>query len=320
MKTLVRRIHPFIALFFMTCRSLLPTLGLEAQEVDWSRVRLHMEHVRGSLYMISNAGGNIAAFVGDDGVLLVDAGYAEMAEKTLAAVEELTAEGGGDPQLVYVVNTHWHYDHTGGNEALRKAGAIILAHESADRLMAEDRRLEALGRDVPATPPEGRPVITFNDRMNLRWNGDLLHLVHMPLAHTDGDVIVHFRDVDVVHVGDLFFNGTYPYIDVDYGGNLQGMVRAVHDVLDHTGEGTLFIPGHGPLGTRSDLESYGEMLATVLERMQEMMDAGMGRESVIQSRPTAEFDEKWAPEGSFLDPDYWVGLVYDGMVRAVSGS
>jgi glyoxylase-like metal-dependent hydrolase (beta-lactamase superfamily II) len=155
--------------------------------------------------------------------------------------------------------------------------------------------------------------------MNLQWNGDLIHLVHMPLAHSDGDVIVHFRDADVVHLGDLFFSGTYPYIDVDYGGNLRGMVRALREVAEHTNETTLFIPGHGPLATRAELMGYLEMLEVVLDRVQEMVEKSMSREEVIAAKPTAEFDADWAPEGSFLAPDFWVGLVYDGMVRSTGG-
>ena len=201
-----------------------PALGAQ---VDWDQVELQPQEVRGGIYILGNAGGNIAVFFGPDGVLMVDSGYEEMAEKVLAAVHHLAGEAGHPSTLQYLVNTHWHYDHALGNEKMANSGATIIAHEGSARLMAEDRVLTALDQEVPATPPAGRPLITFCDRVNLSWNGDLLHLVHMPLAHSAGDVIVHFRDADVIHMGDLYFNGMYPYIDVDFGGNLAGMVRGI---------------------------------------------------------------------------------------------
>lgn len=297
---------------------LLPRPGA-AQGVDFDQVQVIHQEVRGGVHLLGNAGGNIAVFLGEDGVFMVDAGYEQMVEKVLEMVGALAEETGANPTLRFLANTHWHYDHTTGNEGIAGAGATIIAHEGAARLMAEDRVLAALGQDVPATPPGGRPTVTFNDRINFGWNGDLLHLVHMPLAHSDGDVVVHFRDADVVHMGDLFFNGTYPYIDVDYGGNLQGMVRGVREVVDHTNETTLFIPGHGPLGTHSDLVAYLEMLETSLERVRELVDRGLSREEAIDAKPMADLDPIWAPEGSFIFPAFWVGLVYDGMVRAAPG-
>ena len=171
------------------------------------------------------------------------------------------------------------------------------------------------GRQIPAAPPEALPPLTFSDRMNLQWNGDLLHLIHMPGAHTGGDIIVHFRDADIIHMGDVFFNGMYPFIDVDFGGDIRGMVRAVDEALAHSSETTLFIPGHGPLATRGDLRTYGEMLRTVQDRVAPMIAQGKSREEVIAAHPTADLDEVWARPGSFMEPDRWVGLVYDGMVR-----
>ena len=138
-------------------------------------------------------------------------------------------------------------------------------------------------------------------------------MVHMPEAHSDGDAIVHFRDADVIHTGDIFFNVHYPFIDVDYGGNLEGMVNALDEILAHARPTALFIPGHGPLADRSDLESYTSMLRTVAQRVRAMVDEGRTREEVIGARPTAEFDEAWGATGGFAVPDFWVGLVYDGM-------
>jgi len=285
---------------------------------DFDAVEIRVTEVRGGVQMITAAGGNLALFGGPDGVLLVDADYGEMVDRILETVRGLAPEA--DPPVRYLVNTHWHFDHTSGNENFVRAGATLIAHEGVRRLLSEDQVMAALsGRTVPAAPEPARPTLTFNDRMNLDLNGEVIHLVHMPLAHTDGDIILHFRDADVVHMGDLFFNGMYPFIDIDHGGNIVGMVRALDEVLEHTGESTLFIPGHGPLADRNDLQRYAEMLRTARNRVQVLMDGGASREEVIAAKPTADLDPVWASQGSFLQPDVWVGLVYDGMVRGASG-
>jgi glyoxylase-like metal-dependent hydrolase (beta-lactamase superfamily II) len=290
--------------------------SLQAQ-IDPDQVAIRVETVRGGVHMVSGAGGNLAVFVGENGVLMVDSDYAELSGPILTTVRGLAEDAGGNPSLRYVVNTHWHFDHTGGNGPMAQAGAVLIAHENVDRMMAEDRVLAGLGgREVPAAPAEARPTVTFNDRMNLSWNGELIHLVHMPAAHSSGDVIVHFRDADVIHLGDLFFNGMYPYIDVDFGGDIRGMVRALEEVLAHTDETTLFIPGHGPLGKRADLRAYCEMLRAVRDRLEVMIAEGRTRDEAVAAHPTADLDADWAGEGSFMLPDVWVGLVYDGMIRS----
>lgn len=290
--------------------------SLQAQ-TDPAQIPIQVETVRSGVHMVTGAGGNLAVFVGPDGIFLVDADYAELSDRILDTVRGLAQAAGGDPTLRFVVNTHWHFDHTGGNGPLARAGAVLVAHENVGRLMAEDRVFAAMGnRAVPAAPLDARPVLTFSDRLNLAWNGDMIHLVHMPSAHSSGDAIVHFRDADVIHMGDLFFNGMYPFIDVDFGGDIRGMILAIDDVLAHTGETTLFIPGHGLLATRADLQAFVDMLRTVRDRLDPMITRGMSREEVVAAHPTADLDAQWAREGSFMEPDRWVGLVYDGMVRA----
>jgi cyclase len=290
--------------------------ALQAQ-TDVAQIPIQVETIRGGIHMVTGSGGNLAVFVGPDGSFMVDADYAELSDRILETVRGLAQAAGGDPSLRFVVNTHWHFDHTGGNGPLARAGAVLVAHENVGRLMAEDRVLEGLGgQAVPSAPHEAQPVITFNDRLNLDWNGDLIHMVHMPEAHSSGDAIVHFRDADVIHMGDLFFNGMYPYIDVDFGGDIRGMVRAIDEVLSHSNESTLFIPGHGPLATRADLQSFGDMLRSVRDRLERLIEEGRSREEVVAAHPTADLDAQWAREGSFMEPDFWVGLVYDGMVRA----
>jgi cyclase len=278
-----------------------------------SQIEITVTPVRGGVHMLSGDGGNIAAFVGKDGVLLVDAGLVEPSERLMASIRELCRRESANPALRYVVNTHWHSDHTGGNETLAAAGAVVVAHENVLRLLSQDQVMAHLGdRRVPAAPPRARPRLTFNDRINLSWNQDLIHVVHMPNAHSNGDVIVHFRDADVIHMGDIL-NGNYPFIDVDFEGHIGGIIRAVEEVLAHSREGTLFIPGHGPPADREDLQCYRDMLTTVRDRVQAMIDRGMTRQEVIEAKPTADLDALWSSGDS---PDTFVGLVYDGLVRS----
>jgi glyoxylase-like metal-dependent hydrolase (beta-lactamase superfamily II) len=269
--------------------------------------------VRGGVHMLSGVGGNIAVFLGENGVLLVDAGMPDPVEQTLAAIRDLVRRESSSPALTYLINTHWHFDHTGGNARMAAAGALVVAHENVLRLVSQDQVMAALDdREVPAAPAMAHPRLTFSDRINLSWNGDLIHVVHIANAHSNGDAIVHFRDADVVHAGDIFFNGTYPFIDVDFGGSISGMVRAIDEILAHTIETTLFIPGHGPLADREDFIRYRDMLATVRDRIREMVDRGMTREEVIAAHPTSDLDAEWGGR----DADFWVGLVYDGMTRS----
>jgi len=270
--------------------------------------------IRGGLHLIAGGGGNIVAFPGPDGFLLVDAGMAEPVDELLQVLDELGESVGHPASVRYLINTHWHLDHTGGNPQMARRGATIVAHEQVLRAVSEDQVMVALGgREVSALPEEGRPGLTFNDRVNLSWCGDLLHVVHMASAHSDGDAIVHFRDADVVHLGDLFFNGMYPFIDVDRGGNLEGMVSALEEVLAHTRPTTLFVPGHGPVADRDGLSTYITVLRTVATRVRGMINEGMSRDEVIAAKPTQEFDDTWAGHGGFTEPDFWVGLVYDGL-------
>ncbi len=226
--------------------------------------------------------------------------YGELTDRILTTVRDLCERESANPTLGYLVNTHWHFDHTSGNENMAAAGFTLVGHENVLSLMSRDQVMAALGNhQVPAAPESARPQLTFNDGVNLSWNGDLIHIVHISNAHTNGDAIVHFRDAQVVHTGDIFFNGMYPYIDIDNGGHIGGMVDAVDDILAHTIETMLFIPGHGPLATVEDLREYRNMLATVRDRIQAMINDGKTREEVVEAKPTADLDPIWNSEGGW---------------------
>ncbi|UCC72550.1 MAG: MBL fold metallo-hydrolase [Gemmatimonadota bacterium] len=309
---MAKRVYLIVVVFLGIGFSLPADLHLSTQE-ESSQIEVAVTPVRGGVHIVTGIGGNVAAFVGEDGVFLVDAGLSQLTERLLASIQKLCGRESANPALRYVVNTHWHSDHTGGNETFAAAGALVVAHENVLRLLSQDQVMAHLGdRLVPAVPTRARPRLTFNDRMNLSWNQDLIHVVHVPNAHSNGDVIVHFRDADLIHMGDIL-NGNYPFIDVDFEGHIGGIIRAVEEVLAHSIESTLFIPGHGPMANREDLLRYKDMLTTVRDRVQAMIDRGMTRQEVIEAKPTADLDAVWSG-GESADP--FVESVYDGMVRS----
>lgn len=279
-----------------------------AQEPNFDTVRVSTVRVAGGVYMLMGAGGNIGVSVGDNGVFLVDDQYAPLTPKIVAAVKALR-----DEPIRFVLNTHWHGDHSGGNENMGAAGALIVAHENVRKRMSVEQFLEAFNWKVPPSPQAALPVVTFTDAVTFHLNGDDIHAFHVPPAHTDGDAIVHFRTANVVHMGDIFFNGMYPFIDLSTGGSIDGMIAAVDRVLGMIGADAKVIPGHGPLAGRSDLKAYRDMLAGVRARVMRHVAARWSLERVVAAKPTAKFDATWGK--GFLPPDKFVEIVYKDLVR-----
>lgn len=280
---------------------------IQAQQ-DMQDVQIQTVKVADGVYMLMGRGGNMGLSVGDDGAFLVDDQYAPLTDKIKAAIAAVT-----DRPIEFVVNTHWHGDHTGGNENLGEAGVIIVAHENVRRRMSVDQFQEAFGRATPAAPDAALPVITFTDAVTFYWNDDELHVFHVNPAHTDGDVIIHFVQANVVHMGDTYFNGLYPFIDVSSGGSIDGTIAAVDQVLAFVRTDTKIIPGHGPLSDVAALRGYRNMLAGVRDRIQQLISQGSSRDEVIAAKPTRDLDDKWG--GGFMQPDQWVGIVYDSMTK-----
>lgn len=283
-------------------------LGAAVQAQEMRTVEVRAERVADDVYLLASAGGNVGLSVGEDGVLLIDDGYAPLIEKITAAVGAL-----GEKPIRFVINTHWHFDHVGGNERLRQAGAAIVAHENVRRRMSEGQFLAGIDRNVPPSPPAALPVITFAESLTFHWNGDEVLVLHVAPAHTDGDSFVYFRTANVLHVGDVWFNGMYPFMDLNAGGSLDGMIKAVDRALALANDKTKIIPGHGPLSDAAGLREYRDMLAAVAELVRALVAQGRSRDELIASKPTKDFDEKWAQGG--MEPDKWVGLVYDGMAK-----
>jgi len=274
-----------------------------AQQPDFSKSQITTEKIADNLYVLFGDGGNIGLSVGPDGAFLIDDQYAPLTAKILAAIKAVS------PQPVrYVVNTHWHDDHSGGNENFGKAGALIVAHDSVRRRMSTEQFIAFFNSKVPPSPKPALPVITFPDRITLHLNGDEVQAVHMPPAHTDGDAIVHFRKANVVHMGDLYFTGMYPFIDQSSGGSVDGMIEAADRTLKLVDARTRIIPGHGPMGDPADLRVYRAMLVTVRDRIRPMVKAGRTLAEVRAAAPTKDLDGKWGK--GFLSPAQFVEMVF----------
>jgi glyoxylase-like metal-dependent hydrolase (beta-lactamase superfamily II) len=279
-----------------------------AQQQDFSKVELTAEKLSATTYMLTGAGGNIGVSVGEDSAFIVDDQFAPLTPRIQAAVAKLTPH-----PIRFVVNTHWHFDHTGGNENFGKAGAVIVAHENVRKRMSTEQFIEFLDLKVKMEPRIALPALTFTRDLTFHQNGDEIRIFHVENAHTDGDAIVHFRTSDVIHMGDTFFNNLYPFIDTSSGGTIDGVVAAADRVLALATDSTRIIPGHGPIASRADLRAYRDMLATVAARVREGVAAGRSLEDVIAFRPTAEFDARFGK--GFLPPNRFVEMVYKNVKR-----
>ncbi len=279
------------------------SVAQSAQDVEIETIA-----VSKNVYMLVGRGGNIGLSVGADGAFMIDDQFDWLSDKILAAVVNLT-----DQPVRFLVNTHWHGDHVGGNENMGKAGAILVAHENVRKRMSTEQFMEAFDRTVPPSPEGTLPVVTFTDTVTFHFNDDDLRVFHVAGAHTDGDAIIHFRKANVVHMGDTYFNGMYPFIDVSSGGSIDGVIKAAERVLAIADRKTKIIPGHGGLSGVSELREYRQMLITVRDRIRPMIDKGRSKADVIAAKPTRELDAQWG--GGFMQPDRWVGIVYDGLVK-----
>ena len=279
-----------------------------AAQQDFSNVRIRTERLTDNLYVLMGSGGNIGLSVGEDGPFVVDDQFAPLTDKIKAAIGALS-----DQNVSWVMNTHWHGDHTGGNENFGDGGAFIVAHDNVYRRLNPAEFRELVGERSAQMPAAGLPVVTFDHTMTFHWNGEDLRIFHVEHAHTDGDAVVHFQKGDVVHMGDTFFNGFYPFIDIGSGGNVNGMIHAAEVVLSFATSGTKIIPGHGPVSDVAGLRSFRDMLQTVRDNVLTMVNDGASEEEVVASNPTAEFDEVWAARG-----DEWTGRFVVSVYQSLS--
>jgi glyoxylase-like metal-dependent hydrolase (beta-lactamase superfamily II) len=273
---------------------------------DFSAVEIETIQVSGNVYMLVGAGGNIGLSVGEDGAFVIDDQYAPLSDKIMAAIAELT-----DADVKFLVNTHYHGDHTGGNEAFGAAGAIIFAHDNVRARMSTDQFRAIFDQSIPASPAGALPIVTFSDEMTFNWNGDAIRAIHVAPAHTDGDSILYFHDANVIHMGDTFFNGFYPFIDVGSGGDINGIIGAGYRALSIANDDTAIIPGHGPVSDAAGLAAWLEMLKITRVSMQSLIDRGMSEDEALAARPTAEFDEQYG--GGFMNRENYNRLLYQSL-------
>ena len=280
-----------------------------AQVPEFSSVQIVPVKVASNLYMLQGAGGNLALSIGDDAVFLVDDQYAPLATKIKASIATLTPK-----PVKFVVNTHWHGDHTGGNENFGASGAVIVAHDNVRRRMSTEQFNEFFDAKTPPSSRDALPVVTFAESVRFHVNGEEIHVFHVPPSHTDGDSVIHFVKANAIHTGDIFFNGLYPFIDVSSGGGIDGMIAVTDTLLAMVKDDTKIIPGHGPLAGRADLQAYRDMLVAVRTSVRALVDAGKTRAEAIAAKPTAAYDAKWG--GGFFKPDQFTAIVYEDVARS----
>lgn len=256
-----------------------------------------------NLFLLQGAGGNMAVQTGPDGKLLIDSSFSTAVPRLREALAAL----GSDPAHL-LINTHWHIDHTDGNEGMHAAGFSILAHSMTRERLSKPAEMKLMGLSLPAAPDGALPTAAFDNRMRLWSNGDSLQLQHFDAAHTDTDIYIRFDKAGVLHMGDTWFNGFYPFIDESSNGNIQGMIDAADRGLHMADAGMKIIPGHGPLGTRAELQQARDMLATVRDRVAALKKSGASEQEVVAKKPKADLDATW-DKGSFK-PDMFVGIVY----------
>ena len=274
---------------------------IRADEIEYRTTALS-----DTVTLVQARGGNVAVSAGEDGVFIIDDQYKPSVEQLLAAIGRIS-----DRPVRFVINTHYHGDHVGGNEAIGEGGGVIIAHDNIRKRMTAAQFNHFMGSETPAWPDAALPVVTFNDRVTLHLNGEAVTAYHVPRGHTDGDSIIHFPESNVLHMGDIFFHGLYPYIDLDAGGTIQGMIGAVELGLDLADGTTKVVPGHGPLTDRAGLQAYHAMLVEIRDRVQALIDQGLSREQVVAARPTAQWDEELG--NAFIKPDQLAIFVYNSL-------
>ncbi|MDP1857091.1 MAG: MBL fold metallo-hydrolase [Gemmatimonadaceae bacterium] len=300
-----RLLRPLVMLELPTLLALCIVTAPLGAQAGLDTVQVRTTALSRNVYMLTGAGGNLGLSVGDDAVFLVDDQFAPLTPKILAAIATVT-----NKPIRFVVNTHWHFDHTGGNENMGKAGALIVAHENVRKRMSTEQFMEALNRREPPSPRGALPVITFTDGVTFHINDDSLVVTHMPPGHTDGDAIVYFTKANVLHTGDTFLSAALPFVDLSSGGSINGIITTAERVYAMANDQTKIIPGHGAIADRNRVRAFRDMLVVLRDRMKAEVGAGKTVDQVLAANITAAFANEW-PNGH----ERFVRLLYQETSR-----
>ncbi len=280
------RIYPCFQSLAVVLTSLI-LAGTASAQQDFTNVEIIPHHVAGSVYYLEGAGGNIGLSIGEDGIVMIDDQYAPLTERILAAIRSLN-----DGEIRFLINTHVHGDHTGGNENLGKLGVLILARDEVRVRLARQ------------APEAALPVLTYSDSITIHLNGEEVYAFPVPPAHTDGDTFIHFKDSDVVHTGDVFRTTAFPVIDTNNGGTLKGTLEALGRLIGVAGPNTKILPGHGTVSTREDVMGFRDMVLDVSSQVEQMLERNMSYEQVFAAAPSAAYNAQYG------DPDRFLRALY----------
>jgi len=299
----------FMKPIFSAALLLISILSLSAQP-GGGDVTIKTTHIAGSVYMLEGQGGNIGVSAGEDGILMVDDQFATLTDKIVKAIGAISSK-----PIEFVINTHLHGDHTGGNENLAKMGVRIVAHDLVhDRLKSRtvNRQTGELGRGAPDS---ALPDITYDSTLTFHYNGETIRVIKMPAAHTDGDSIVHFTGSNVIHAGDVFRTTTYPVMDLNHGGTFQGTLDTLAYLIELANDDTVIIPGHGVPSTREDIIKWRKMLTTIASRIQQSVDKGDKLEEALARNPAMEFNDRWAADQGWASTKTFMTTIYEELSK-----
>lgn len=266
-------------------------------------VKITSKEVSKNLHMLVGKGGNVGVFVGKDGTFVIDDQFAPLSNKLMAEIKNV---GGDAPK--FLLNTHFHGDHSGGNENFGKKGAMIISHDNVRKRLQSGYEIKVFNNVTGPAPAEALPIMTFDSKMHFHINGEDVNAIHVPNAHTDGDSFIHFKKANVIHAGDLFFNGFYPFIDSTNGGSVKGMISAVQAILALCDDDTKIIPGHGPLANKEDLAAYKKMLEFAERSLGNLKSEGLTNAEVKAKKPLKSLDKEWS--GGIFSSDKWIDVIY----------
>lgn len=276
---------------------------------QYENVTINTTKLTDSIYMLDGSGGNIALSVGQDGTFIVDDQFAPLTEKIKEAISKIT-----DKPIKFVINTHWHSDHTGGNENLGEIGAIIVSHDNVRKRLSTDQVIEFFNMTIPALSEKGLPIVSFSDNMTIYQNGEEIKIIHVDNGHTDGDSIVFFTENNVIHVGDDFSDKSYPVIDISSGGSIDGLITSLGTISSTINNETRVISGHTGISNKTKVNDFTNMLKDVRDQVNQMKSEGKSLEEIIASKPTSKHDEIYY-DYTFIKPEDFVTFVYESLAN-----